>query len=98
MGKISALKGISNTFQKHQASYSSPRKRPHKRDHAWLDVSDDDLEVRSAKKQASSSKGMHNQNHAHGPRKKPRVSAPAHLPGREPIQMQRQQLPIYAGA
>ncbi|RDX49853.1 P-loop containing nucleoside triphosphate hydrolase protein [Lentinus brumalis] len=97
MGKISALKGISNTFQKHQASYSSPRKRPHKRDHAWLDVSDDDLEVRSAKKQASSSKGMHNQNHAHGPRKKPRVSAPAHLPGREPIQMQRQQLPIYAG-
>ncbi|KAI0714086.1 P-loop containing nucleoside triphosphate hydrolase protein [Cerioporus squamosus] len=97
MGKISALKGISNTFQKQQASYGSPRKRPHKRDHAWVDVSDDDLEVRSAKKAAASSKDMHNPNHGHGPRKKPRMSAPASLPSREPIQMQRQQLPIYAG-
>ena len=35
---------FSNTFKK-QGSYGSPRKRPHKREHAWVDVSDDDLEV-----------------------------------------------------
>ncbi|RPD54669.1 P-loop containing nucleoside triphosphate hydrolase protein [Lentinus tigrinus ALCF2SS1-7] len=97
MVKISALQGISNIFQK-QGSHGTPRRRTPKREHSWVDVSDDDLEVRSAKKQAaSSSKAMHNPNHGHGPRKKPRVSAPAHLPSKEPIQMQRQQLPIYAG-
>ena len=97
MVKIFALQGISNTFKK-QGSYGSPRKRPHKREHAWVDVSDDDLEVRSAKKQAAFSKATHNPNHGHGPRKKPRMSAPASFPSKEPIQMQRQQLPIYAGA
>ena len=93
MTKIKALKGISNIFQKKHPT--PPHKR--KREHPWVDVSEDDLEVRSAKRPlSSSSKASHYSEN--GPRKKPRMSAPASLPmPKESIQQQRRQLPIYAG-
>ncbi|KAI1793231.1 P-loop containing nucleoside triphosphate hydrolase protein [Ganoderma leucocontextum] len=97
MAKISALQGISNTFAKRKSpGYPTPRKRAHKRNHAWVDVSDDDLEVKSAK--TPSSKGSNKSDY--GSRKKPRLSAVSGPSGpsfNESLQQQRKQLPIYAG-
>ncbi|KAI0770462.1 P-loop containing nucleoside triphosphate hydrolase protein [Fomes fomentarius] len=90
MAKISALKGFSST-RKH-SHHGTPYKQPHKREHAWVDVDDDDdLEVKSANR--PSSRGAD-----HGPRKKPRMFAPPGLPpAKDSIQTQRKHLPIYPG-
>ena len=92
MAKISALQGIS---KRKSPGHPTPRKRSHKRDHAWVDVSDDDLEVKSAKK--SSSKGGNKSDLAS--RKKPRLSTASgpSASSNQSLQQQRKQLPIYAG-
>ena len=104
MAKASVLKGISNAPQPHRrhSSHGTPRhKRTPKRDHAWMDGSDDDdLEVKRSKKHASTpSKSSHNSDQ---PRKKPRLSAPAGKSSasssKDPsLQKQRKELPIYTG-
>ncbi|TBU27060.1 P-loop containing nucleoside triphosphate hydrolase protein [Dichomitus squalens] len=94
MPKIAALHGISNIYSKHKPpGHATPRKRAHKREHAWVDVSDDDLEVKSSKK--LSSKGTNKSDH--GPRKKARLSAPPGPSFKESLHQQRKQLPIYSG-
>ncbi|KAI0755199.1 P-loop containing nucleoside triphosphate hydrolase protein [Daedaleopsis nitida] len=86
MGKIRALKGISNTFQKKPSPHHA-----RKREHSWVDVDDDDLEVKSSRKPPSSGS-------SHGPRKKPRLHTSTNpSQGKDSIQKQRKQLPIYTG-
>ncbi|OSD02413.1 P-loop containing nucleoside triphosphate hydrolase protein [Trametes coccinea BRFM310] len=103
MAKISALKGISNSPHPHRrhSSHGTPHhKRPIKRDHAWMDGSDDDLEVKRSKKHTGTpKKSGHGADH---PRKKPRLSAPAGSSSSSTskdasIQEQRKELPIYTG-
>ncbi|KAI0350348.1 P-loop containing nucleoside triphosphate hydrolase protein [Trametes cingulata] len=105
MAKITALKGISNSPHPHHnrrhSSHGTPHhKRAVKREHAWMDVSDDDLEVKKGKKSMSSpSKNSHSSDH---PRKKPRLSAPAGSASSSSskdasLQKQRKELPIYTG-
>ena len=74
----------------------TPHKR--KRSHSWVDVDsdDDDLQVKSAKRPSSQSKRNRSPDR-HGLAKKPRTSAPPTFSGKDSLQKQRQQLPIYAG-
>nr|VWP00971.1 Tea4 [Ganoderma boninense] len=93
MAKISALKGIS---KRKSPAHPTPRKRSHKRDHAWVDVSDDDLMVKSTKKPPSKSSNKFDPI----ARKKSRMSAtsvPSGSVSGDTLQQQRKQLPIYAG-
>ncbi|PIL22325.1 hypothetical protein GSI_15013 [Ganoderma sinense ZZ0214-1] len=93
MAKISALQGIS---KRKSPGHHTPRKRSHKRDHAWVDVSDDDLEVKSTKKPSSKSSIKFDLSS----RKKPRLSTtsgPSGFFSNDSLQQQRKQLPIYAG-
>lgn len=100
MAKISALKGLA---RKHAAEHAQARKAK-KRNFAWVDVSDDDMHVKSAGKhrhkstKGLSSPGSHSENE---PRKKRRFSAPAkpstHGSGVQSIQAQRAALPIATG-
>lgn len=103
MAKIAALKGISNSphHRRRHSSHGTPQhSRSLKREHAWQDVSDDDMEVKRSKKHIStpSKSGRHSDQ----PRKKPRLSAPAgnsHASSsKDPLlQKQRKELPIYTG-
>ncbi len=103
MAKIAALKGISNSphHRRRHSSHGTPQhNRPLKREHAWQDVSDDDMEVKRSKKHLSTpSKSGRNSDQ---PRKKPRLSAPAGTShassSKDPsLQKQRKELPIYTG-
>lgn len=103
MAKIAALKGISNSphHRRRHSSHGTPQHaRPLKREHAWQDVSDDDMEVKRSKKHPSTpSKSGRNSDK---PRKKPRLSAPAatsHASSSKDLslQKQRKELPIYTG-
>lgn len=98
MVKISALKGLA---RKHAAEHAQARKAK-KRSFAWVDVSDEDMHVKSS--------GKHRHNHTKGfsspgphsvnePRKKRRFSAPinANGSGAQSMQAQRAALPIAAG-
>ncbi|KAI0761980.1 P-loop containing nucleoside triphosphate hydrolase protein [Trametes elegans] len=96
MAKIAALKGISNSPHPHRrhSTHGTPQnKRSLKREHAWMDVSDDDLEVKSSKKPTFKS------SHSSTSRKKPRLSAPASSSSSTDVslQKQRKELPIYTG-
>ena len=100
MAKIAALKGLA---RKHAAEQAQARKAK-KRSFAWVDVSDDDMHVKSAGKHRHkptkefSSPGPHSENE---PRKKRRFSAPgkpsAHSTAAQSIQAQRAALPIATG-
>ncbi|KAI8986246.1 P-loop containing nucleoside triphosphate hydrolase protein [Trametes punicea] len=102
MAKVAALNGIPHSPHpyRRRSSHGTPHRRSLKRDHAWMHASDDELEVKSPKKHAStSSKSSHNPDHL---RKKPRLSAPAGSSSSSSLQAaslqeQRKQLPIYAG-
>ncbi|KAI0927410.1 hypothetical protein AcV5_007955 [Taiwanofungus camphoratus] len=72
MAKIAALKGISQTPKKLNGNAHLPR-RGHKRDHAWMDVSDDDLHVKhSGKFKSSTHRSL--KTPTHESRKKPKLS------------------------
>ncbi|KAI0643096.1 P-loop containing nucleoside triphosphate hydrolase protein [Trametes meyenii] len=102
MARIAALKGISNSpnphHQRRHSSHDIPsHKRLVKREQAWVDVSDDEMEVKSSRKvTATPPKTSHKLDH---PRKKPRLSAPAASSSSKglSLQKQRKELPIYAG-
>ena len=80
--------------------HKSPRRgTPHKpkKTHAWVDVDEEDSDLR-----VKSSKRPHSAQSKHSrasdpPRKKPRLSAPPPSSGKDSLQQQRQELPIYAG-
>ena len=97
MAKIAAIKGISSTYSKYKPpGHPTSRKRVHKREHAWVDLSDDDLEVNSSRESSSRGSSKFDQL----PRKKARLSTPPALSGpslKESLQQQRKQLPIYSG-
>ena len=80
--------------------HKSPRRgTPHKpkKPHVWVDVDEEDSDLR-----VKSSKRPHSAQSKHSrasdpPRKKPRLSAPPPSSGKDSLQQQRQELPIYAG-